>query len=120
MREYTSDMGEISGFGGSYEQGCRCMVLAGLAWWDAHPDADPKFKGFKEVFGLIVEDNDDAKALTQAMMDAPISINGEMTTVGKYGATGAMHQACINHIFAARKLGWDGYRQEMQKKEVGA
>jgi len=30
--EWTSDMGEISGFGGSYEAGCRAMLDAGIAF----------------------------------------------------------------------------------------
>src|SRR5437588_7108261 len=48
---WTSEMGEISGMGGSYERGLQAMVRAGLAWWDAHPDADPRFKGYENVMG---------------------------------------------------------------------
>jgi hypothetical protein len=97
-------MGEISGLGGGYEDCCRRMVKAGCEWFDAHPNADPKFKRFKNVYGICIEDNDDAKSLTEAVIAAA---NGD--------ATGAMHQATIGHVFAVRRLGWDGYCAEMRK-----
>ena len=108
-RHYTDDMCEISGFGGSYEATCRAMVLAGLDWFDAHPDADAKFHGYKNIYGVICEDNDDAKALTEAVVAAS---GGD--------CTGAMHHACIGHILAARRLGWDGYCAEMRREKEGA
>ena len=70
MREYTKDMGEISGFGGGYEEACRKMVLAGLDWFDANPDADPQFHGYEGIYGIITEDNDDAKV--RSPLDDPI------------------------------------------------
>lgn len=79
------------------------MVLAGLDWFDAHPDADPKFHGFKDVYGVISEDNDDAKALSNAVVAAA---DGD--------CTGAMHQAAISHIFYARKNGWAKYCEQMR------
>ena len=106
MREYTKDMGEISGFGGGYEEACRKMVLAGLDWFDANPDADPQFHGYEGIYGIITEDNDDAKALTEAVV-AP----------AKGDCTGAMHQATMGHVMAARRLGWDGYVAEMSKPD---
>lgn len=45
--EYTEGMGEISGFGGDYEQQCRAMVIAGVEWFDEHPDANPRFRGWE-------------------------------------------------------------------------
>lgn len=108
--DYTPEMGEISGFGGGYEARCRAMVKAGLEWFDAHPDADPKFHGFKDVYGLITEDNDHAKALSDAVTNAP----------GADGCTGAMHQAAISHIFFVRKNGWDAYVKEMSEPEKTA
>lgn len=104
-RTYTDDMGEISGFGGGYEAACRAMVLAGLDWWDAHPNADPQFHGFKGIYGIIEEDNEDAKALSKAVLAACD------------GCTGAMHQAAISHVFAAHRLGWDAYCAEMRKRD---
>ena len=106
--EYTSDMGEISGFGGDYEAMCRKMVIAGMEWWDEHPDADPQFHGFKGIYGIIEEDNDDAKALTKAVV-AP----------SDGGCTGAMHQAAIGHVLFARKNGWAKYQEKMREPEGG-
>lgn len=104
-RVFDSDMAEISGFGGGYEACCRKMALAGMKWCDDNPPADPKFHGYEGVFGVIAEDNDDAKALSKAINDA----------ADGGGATGAMHQACVSHALAYRRLGWDAYRAEMMK-----
>lgn len=102
-RIFTNDMREISGFGGGYEEACRKMVLAGLEWFDQHPEADPKYHGFKGVYGVIDEDSDDAKMLSQAVIGA----------VGD--CTGAMHQAAISHIFFIRKNGWNAYAAKMRE-----
>lgn len=113
---FTPEMGEISGFGGSYEAGCRAMVRAGLLFWDAQPASyDPHFRGFKGVYGLLDDDNADAKALSQAIIDAPFTDpeTGTHTTVGKYGATGAMHHAAIAHILFVRRAGWGAYVRKM-------
>jgi hypothetical protein len=105
-RVYDSEMGEISGFGGGYEETCRRMALTGMKWLDDNPSADPKFHGYRGITGVISEDNDDAKALTAAVLAAS---GGD--------CTGAMHQAAINHALAYKRLGWDGYRAEMLKRE---
>ena len=109
MRQYTDDMDEISGFGGGYEAACRAMVLAGLDWLDAHPDADPKFHGLEGIYGIIQEDNADAKALSDAVVAAS---SGDCTA--------AMHQAAIGHIFWIRNNGWEKYAEESrtQAKEA--
>ena len=104
--EYTADMREISGFGGGYEQTCRNMVVAGLQWFDENPEADPKYKVFKDVYGICIDDNDDAKALDKVLLEA-----------AKNDCTGAMHQACVGHIFYVRKNGWEKYCEEMRKKD---
>jgi len=110
---WTSEMGEISGMGGSYERGLQAMVRAGLAWWDAHPDADPRFKGYENVMGVLLEDNADAKALTQAMMDARTTMDDGREVRCGDEATGAMHRWGVNHIFAIRRLGWSDYVRQM-------
>lgn len=106
MKQWSDDMGEISGFGGGYEATCRAMVLAGIKWIDEHPEADPHFTGYKNIYGIINEDNDDAKALTQAVIDAA---GGD--------CTGAMHQASIGHVLAYKKFGWDEYRKQLIERE---
>ena len=103
---FTEKMQEISGFGGSYEDACRKMVVAGLEWFDKHPKADPKFSGYKGVYGIINEDNQDAKDLTKTMLDAS---GGD--------CTGAMMQATVTHVMHIHKKGWDWYVKEMTKPE---
>ena len=74
-----------------------------MEWFDKNPKAEPNFKGFKNVYGLIMEDNDDAKSLSK-----------EITEI-EDGCSGAMHQASISHIFYAHKNGWDKYISEITK-----
>jgi hypothetical protein len=106
---WTDDMREISGFGGNYEAGCRVMVVAGLECFDAHPDfEEPAFEEYKNVVGLISEKNPNGKKLVDAMVAAADRAfpNG--------GATGAMVQYCVHHVFKARELGWDVYASKMR------
>ena len=106
--EFTPEMDEISGFGGGYEATCRKMLRNGLEYWDKHPKLKPKYQGFKDVYGLCVDDNKDAKKLDKAIMK------------GIDDATGAMHQAVVSHIFFIRKNGWDKYVNEMSKRRNDA
>lgn len=103
--EYSDDMAELSGFGGAYEAACRAMVVAGLEWLDANRTADPQFHGWEGVTGIIAEDNDDAKALTAAVI-APT----------KGDCTGAMHQAAISHILWIKAHSWDEYVADRKKR----
>lgn len=103
---FTDDMAEISGFGGSYEKACRDMIVAGLEWFDEHPTAEPKFHGFKDVYGIMAEDNEDAKALSEAV------------TAVSDDVTGAMHQASIQHIMYIRKNGWEKYSRIKREQKV--
>lgn len=101
-REWTDDMGEISGFGGGYEAACRAMVFAGLDWFDAHPKAAPQFGRFS------MAENADAVALDAAMVEV---------TKDKGGCTGAMHGAALSHVLFAHKNGWEKYAAELRKRE---
>ena len=105
MYEFEEGMSEISGFGGHYEENRRRMVKAGLEWFDEHPKADPKFIGYEGIYGIISEDNEDAKKLSKAV------------TASVSGCSGAMHQATIGHILHIHKVGWDIYVKEMQKDD---
>lgn len=86
--EWRDGMREVSGFGGLYEGACRKMVAAGCARFDTHPDADPQFHGWPGIYGVICEDNDDARALAKVLADACLFV---------------------------RKNGWEKYVQEMSK-----
>ena len=115
---WGDDMGEISGFGGGYEAVCRAMVLAGISWVDAHQAVNPVFRGFKNVFGIAMEENEDAKALTKAMMDAPVFHDGKkIQDRAGDDCTGAMHQAAVGHVLAYKRLGWEQYRNELIERE---
>lgn len=102
--EYTDDMRQISGFGGGYEHGCRNMVLAGLEWLDAHPEEDPKFSHCPQIYGVVNEDNDAAKALSKVVMDACD------------GCSGAMHHAAIMHVVQIKHIGWEKYCEIMRSE----
>lgn len=101
---WRDGMGEISGFGGGYEEACRTMLRAGLRWLDAHPDADPKFHGYAGIIGVIAEDNEDAKELSKVVGDAVPDCSG------------AMHQVVVKTCLYVRKHGWDAYCAAMSKR----
>ena len=105
-REYTQKMSEISGFGGRYEETCRKMVLAGLDWLDKHPLAEPKFHGYKNIYGIIEEDNPIAKQLSKALVDA-----------SEGDCTGAMHQATVSHVLWIKEHSWEEYVKKMEDKK---
>jgi hypothetical protein len=107
-RVFDSEMSEISGFGGDYEEACRKMVLAGMKWLDEHPTADPQFHGYTGIYGVITEDNADAESLTKVIVAASGG-----------GTSGAMHHASVSHVMAYKRLGWDGYRAEMLHSDEG-
>lgn len=102
---YTEKMDEISGFGGGYEDICRQLVIAGLEWFDQNPDKKPVFKGLRGVFGLLLEDNQDA-----------IDMCKYMTEKAGDDLTGAMMHAAHDHIRFVRQNGWDKYVEEMEKR----
>ena len=102
--KYTDKCGEISGFGGSYEEACRDLVTAGMEWFDINPNADVKFKGMKNVFGLIHTDSEDAKRLDKHLCDSCKDL------------TGAMHQASVGHILKAQSVGWEEYIKLMEER----
>lgn len=103
--DFTSSMGEISGFGGGYEATCRAMLKAGLEWFDLHPDAKPMFHKFEGVYGIIAEENQDAKDLSEAVVRG-----------GGDDCTGAMHQAVISHVLFIKKNGWDEFVKKMSRR----
>lgn len=104
--EWEPGMGEISGFGGGYEECCRAMLAAGLEWLDDHPDAQPRFHGYKGVYGVLSDDNDDAKALSEAVV---AGADGD--------CTGAMHQAVVSHCLYVKANGWEAYVRSMTKAQ---
>ncbi len=101
---WPDDVDEISGFGGGYEECCRVMFAAGLQWLNENPLAEPRFRGISSVYGVLLDHNDDAKALTRAVVDAAKAHGG---------ATGAQHQAVVGHLMAIRTMGWDEWHRQL-------
>ena len=103
--KYLENRREISGFGGGYEDSCRKMVIAGMQWLDDNHGANPTFDQYKHIFGMTTNENEDMRKLQTHMNEV---IDNE--------ATGAMMQACTNHVLYAWKNGWDKYQKEMEDK----
>jgi len=91
---------DMSGMGGSYEQGCQRMLWLGLQKLDAWPTSVWEgIHGFKGVYGLLHTEGDELKDLeTEWSQDPEIS---------KGGMTGAMHQCVIQHL---HQIHINGYR----------
>lgn len=110
--EYTDDMAEISGFGGDYEKSCRKMVIAGLCWFDDNPHANAIVKENAAIFGIVSEENEDAKNLSRAIAQSVTDCSG------------AMHHAAISHTLWIKKHSWDEYcetmREAKKKKDAKA
>lgn len=102
---HTPDMGEISGFGGGYEACCQDMLEVGVKWLNEHANPDLHAHGLQNVYGIFIEDSDDAKALGKTVIDAS---RGE--------STGAMHHAVMSRLFYIAKNGWQSYCDELRKR----
>lgn len=100
MYEFTADMREISGFGGDYEKCCRKMLKAGLEWLTLNPHADPQFSTYNNIYGIINEDNEDAKALSKVI-------------AGDFNPSGAMMQAVCSSVIWIKNNGWGAYVENM-------
>ncbi len=102
---WQEGMGEISGFGGGYEEACRNMLYSGLAWLD-NQDPDPTLKatGYQNVFGIFTPDSKDAEALEAAILE------------GEPGCSGAMHHAAMSACFYIAKNGWNKYVEAMSAR----
>jgi hypothetical protein len=98
-------MGEISGFGGDYENACRDMIYAGLVWLDLHPGADLKASAYQNVFGILTAESDDAKALEKRVLAACPDCSG------------AMHQVTMSALMYIAKHGWSAYVERMTERE---
>lgn len=104
---HTTEMGEISGFGGDYEACCQDMLEAGVKWLEEHKTPDLKGHSFKDVYGIFVPDSYDSKAMEKAALDA-----------AKGETTGAMHHAVMSRLFFIANNGWGAYCAELRKPEA--
>ncbi len=104
--KHTEDMGEISGFGGSYEADCQQMLHNGVTFLSNKEGVDFKIFTIKNVYGICDIRGDDAKDIEAAVMD------------GIDDATGAMHQAVMSRLHYINKHGWEKYCEELRKNEI--
>jgi hypothetical protein len=103
--KHTPDMGEISGFGGGYEANCQTMFDAGVKWVMDNKVSvnDIKAHTYSGVYGLVIPDNDVAKALDKVITD---SVDD---------CTGAMVHAVTLRVAAVARLGWDEYCKQCRE-----
>ena len=103
--KHTDDMGEISGFGGGYEEVCQQMLHNGVKFLSERSGTDVRVLENPSIFGIVKLEGEDAQALEEAVMD------------GIDDATGAMHHAVMTRLALINKNGWDKYCEELRKPE---
>ena len=96
---------EISGFGKDtgYEKECQKMLQQGWDWLQEHPKANIKTHTYSNIYGILECDNEDAKALSDAVTKDT-------------DCTGAMHQAVMQHLIYIHNNGLDKWKLEVKKK----
>ena len=68
--KHTPEMGEISGFGGGYEEACQQMLHQGVAYLVSLGERRPEFEveTYRGVFGICDLTGPDAEGLEAAVM----------------------------------------------------
>lgn len=103
---HTPDMGEISGFGGGYENECQALFEAGVLWLRAHPNAELRFSEWRGVFGFLEAKNSDANEL-EAVLER-VSID----------STGAMFHAVLMRLVAITEIGWEAFVKKLREEQA--
>ena len=100
--KHTTEMEEISGFGGGYEDACQDMLHAGVTWLIERKEK-PDLQGhtYKNVTGIFSADSDDAKEMEKVVVGATD------------GCSGAMVQAVMQRLFWISHNSWDAYCTEV-------
>lgn len=103
---HTPDMGEISGFGGGYENACQNMLEAGIKWLMDEKNAgfmsEIKTQEFRGIYGVLTAESEDAKALEKTIL----AVCDDCTE--------AMHHAVMNRLSFIAKNGWEKYCEELR------
>lgn len=94
---WTSEMGEVSGFGGGYEAACRDMIYSGLAVLEANSDPGPRSLD---------------KALSDACPDCSGAMHGAALNACKFIQANSWPNA--NQFSLA--IGWSKYVAAMTKR----
>lgn len=96
---------EVSGFGGAYENACRAMVVAGVAWLQAHPEAEFLRKVENEA------------AVTWERTAACDELEAAIAMACP-DCTGAMMGAAVQVVRWVQLNGWEAYVAFMSEPEV--
>jgi len=108
--EWTEDMGEISQFGGAYEECCRDMLFAALEWFDEHPGAERLFTGSADPFRVMHGENEEARSLSEAIRKA---------AKARGGATEAMFRFTLHVALVVQEDGWEAFQEAMRHRASG-
>ena len=103
MRAYrhTPEMGEISGFGGDYEETCQRMLSAGVQWL-APREATITVREYEGVTGIVKLEGNDTEELSRVVIAA-----GE-------GCSGAQHHAVMSRLAWIARYGWVAYVEALE------
>jgi len=92
---------DISGFGGSYEEGCQRILWFGLEWIKDKPlDVWEDTYSYRNVTGLLI---------TGTKLDGLEKILSEDKFLNEGGMTGAMHHASFSHLYYIHKNGYKAW-----------
>ncbi len=97
---WTEDMGEISGFGGAYEDACRQMLWQGLLYLEGlgKEEADSLAKTARWTSSFLWHKNPALKAFDEAIC-------------GDVDPSGAMFGAAVGIILYVWENGWEKFQE---------
>lgn len=99
---------DISGMGGGYEDGCQRMLWRGVQYLAERKPPTAMWEGAKQnpqIVGVLLTEGDELKKLEQYILD------------GCSGASGAMHQAVMNHLAYIHQHGTEGWLKEAKRRD---
>lgn len=103
--KHTKEMGEISGFGGGYEEACQTMLDRGVRWLLLNPNKKPAIKEYTNLYGVLADENSDAEELSKVITEG-------------LDVTGAMHQTVMTRLMFICDNGWNRYCEELVKSNA--
>jgi len=101
--DWINEIGEISGFGGEYEESCRQMVTAGLKWLEQNEGPSTEFSTGDNVFAQIDEE-----------ADATDELRTHMVSAVDMDPSPSMLHLCLKHTLYANEIGWEGHVTQLE------
>lgn len=102
---WTPEMGEISGFGGGYEEACQKMTRAGVAWLEAEPRR-------LDTLTRLDAPEEERNTVYRALQDC--------VEAAEEGSSGAMTSAAAKHALRIAADGWPAYVTKMVERTAKA